>query len=125
MEKTVELVLKSEHAEERVEIPAGLWEEFEQKAQELQIAPEELFPMLLGRFLKDPDVIEKVTDYIEEEQLRSRQPWAGWFKAFMEEWRKQAGNKVECDADTEDMLLMEFYHKGKSPSEAVAEMVSD
>jgi len=66
MEKTVELVLKSEHVEERIEVPAGLWEEFEQKAQELQITPEELFPMVMDRFLKDPELIEKITDYIEQ-----------------------------------------------------------
>ena len=60
MGKTVELVLKSEHCEETIEVPADLWEKFEQRAQEQEIAVEELFPMLLERFLKDPDLAEKI-----------------------------------------------------------------
>ena len=60
MGKTVELVLKSEHCEETIEVPADLWEKFEQRAQEQEIAVEELFPMLLERFLKDPGLAEKI-----------------------------------------------------------------
>ena len=52
MGKTVELVLKSEHCEERVEVPADLWGKFEQRAQELEITVEELFPIVIDRFLK-------------------------------------------------------------------------
>ncbi len=68
MDKTVELVLKSEHCEETVEIPADLWEKFEQRAQELEISVEELFPKLLERFIKDPNLVEKIREYIETEE---------------------------------------------------------
>lgn len=54
MGKTVELVLKSEHCEEMVKVPADLWGRFEQRARELEICVEELFPMVLERFLKAP-----------------------------------------------------------------------
>ena len=66
MGKTVELVLKSEHCEETIELPEDLWAKFEQRAGDLEIAVEELFPMLLDRFLKDPDLAEKIRDYIEK-----------------------------------------------------------
>ncbi len=68
MGKTVELVLKSEHCEETLELPAELWKRFEQRAQELEITVEELLPMLLDSFIKDPDVAEKIRDYIEKEE---------------------------------------------------------
>lgn len=67
MGKTVELVLKSEHCEETIEVPADLWGKFEQRARELEVAVEELFPMVLGRLLEDPDIVEKIKDHIERE----------------------------------------------------------
>ena len=68
MGKTIDLVLKSEHCEETVEVPADLWEKFEQRARELEVSVEELFPMLLDRFIKDPNLVQKIRDYIETEE---------------------------------------------------------
>ncbi len=47
MEKTVDLVLKSPLCEETIEVPAELWRDFEKKAKELHMTPEELFPIAL------------------------------------------------------------------------------
>lgn len=51
MRKTAALVLKSEHCEETLELPAELWEKFERTAQEQEIAVEELFLMVLDCFI--------------------------------------------------------------------------
>lgn len=69
MEKMVNLVLKSPLCEETIEVPAEVWERFEKKATELEIAVEELFQMLLERFIKDPNLVTKVKQYIEDVEI--------------------------------------------------------
>lgn len=53
MEKTIELVLKSPLCEERVEVPAKLWRDFEKKAKELHMTPEELLPIALRAYIME------------------------------------------------------------------------
>ena len=45
--------------------------------------------------------------------------WLKWFKEFLEEWEKQAGYKLETDADFELRLMTEYMDEGISPQSAV------
>ena len=52
MTKTVTLKLESPLCTEEIEVPAELWERFEERAKELETPVEELFVIAIDAFLK-------------------------------------------------------------------------
>ena len=52
-EKTVKLIIESPLCTEEIEVPAELWKRFEKRAIELEMPPEDLFPIVMDNFLKE------------------------------------------------------------------------
>lgn len=67
MGENVELVLKSPDGEEDiVEIPEETWVEFEEKAREIGLEPEEVIKKLIDSYTNDPLFHAEVIAHMEE-----------------------------------------------------------